>query len=136
MSLIALFGPIEDAREAVLDRALLGQRPKAHLAPSIQGEALRSEARAFARHYQTLPEEQRRDSLVESGSLLPHWPAPWGRSATPAEQLIIDEELAEVPRDVGGGWVALTLRVGRHPRAAAPLGAAELGPDSFDLPAF
>ena len=109
MSLIAIFGPIEDARETVLRRALAGERPRAHLAPSTQGEALRSEVRAFAQRYQALPEEQRRDSLVESGFLLPHWPAPWGRAASPAEQLIIDEELADVPRDVGGGWVALTL---------------------------
>jgi alkylation response protein AidB-like acyl-CoA dehydrogenase len=35
----------------------------------------------------------RRRALVDSGYLVPHWPAPYGRDATPVEQLVIDEEL-------------------------------------------
>ncbi len=43
------------------------------------------------------------------GLLAPHWPKPYGRDATPAEQLVIDEELnaAGVVRpDISIGWWA------------------------------
>ena len=44
---------------------------------------------------------------------MPHWPAPWGRGASPLEQLVIDEELAAagVPRPhlAVGAWALPTL---------------------------
>jgi alkylation response protein AidB-like acyl-CoA dehydrogenase len=77
--------------------------------PPAGAEALRAEVREFRARYETLDEQDRRGALLDSGYLLPHWPAPWGRGATPAEQFVIDEELAGIPRQAGGGWVALTL---------------------------
>ncbi|HLY83157.1 MAG TPA: acyl-CoA dehydrogenase family protein, partial [Acidimicrobiales bacterium] len=111
MSLMALFGPVEAAREQVLASALAGARPTAHLDPPEGSDELRAEVRAFAERYRALPEAERRGALLESGYLLPHWPKPWGRAATPAQQLVIDQELAGVARaELGiGGWVALTL---------------------------
>jgi len=54
--------------------------------------------------------------LAEAGYVAPHWPAPWGRNASPIEQLVIDEELraAGAPRPmnpIGIGWAAPTLLV-------------------------
>jgi alkylation response protein AidB-like acyl-CoA dehydrogenase len=54
--------------------------------------------------------------LARAGYVAPHWPAPWGRGATPAEQLAIDGVLRErhVPRPVnpiGIGWAGPTLLV-------------------------
>jgi 3-oxochol-4-en-24-oyl-CoA dehydrogenase len=54
--------------------------------------------------------------LAAAGYVAPHWPVPWGRAATPAEQLAIDEELraAKAPRPVnpiGIGWAGPTLLV-------------------------
>ena len=54
--------------------------------------------------------------LAEAGYVAPHWPAPWGRGASPIEQLVIDEELraAEAPRPmnpIGIGWAGPTLLV-------------------------
>ncbi|HSO96724.1 MAG TPA: acyl-CoA dehydrogenase family protein [Acidimicrobiia bacterium] len=54
--------------------------------------------------------------LAAAGYAAPHWPAPWGRAASPAEQLAIDEELraALAPRPVnpiGIGWAGPTLLV-------------------------
>ena len=70
---------------------------------------LRAAVRAFRDRYESLPEAARRDELVDSGYLVPHWPAPWGLGAGPAEQVVIDEELDGIPRRAGGGWIALTL---------------------------
>ncbi len=52
--------------------------------------------------------------LAEAGYVAPHWPQPWGRSADPIEQLLIDEELrrARVMRPInpiGIGWAGPTI---------------------------
>jgi alkylation response protein AidB-like acyl-CoA dehydrogenase len=52
--------------------------------------------------------------LAASGYTAPHWPRPWGVGASPAEQLVIDEELrrAGVGRPenpIGIGWAGPTL---------------------------
>ena len=60
-----------------------------------------------------LPEDKRRAALAEAGLQAPHWPAPYGRGAGPAEQLLIDQEMASagVPRPdlVIGWWAAPTI---------------------------
>ena len=33
-------------------------------------------------------------AMADEGYLVPYWPAPWGRDASPVEQLVIDEEFA------------------------------------------
>jgi alkylation response protein AidB-like acyl-CoA dehydrogenase len=109
MSLIALFGPIESAREQVLVAALSGAAAVARLEVSPPAPELRAQARAFRARYEALPESQRRAALVDSGFLVPHWPPPWGRGADQLEQLAIDEELDGLPRPAAGGWLALTL---------------------------
>jgi alkylation response protein AidB-like acyl-CoA dehydrogenase len=56
-----------------------------------------------------LPPEQRQAALAEAGLYAPHWPKPFGRDASPAVQLLIDEELvsANVDRpDISIGWWA------------------------------
>ncbi|HLG66961.1 MAG TPA: acyl-CoA dehydrogenase [Acidimicrobiales bacterium] len=109
MSLLALFGPLEDAREEVLRAALAGHRPVTALGLVVDEPDTRAEARAFRQRYESLPEAARRDALIDSGFLVPHWPPPWGRSATLRQQVAIDEELAGIPRQAAGGWLALTL---------------------------
>jgi alkylation response protein AidB-like acyl-CoA dehydrogenase len=52
--------------------------------------------------------------LAAAGYSAPHWPPPWGLGASPAEQLVIDEELrrAGVGRPenpIGIGWAGPTL---------------------------
>ncbi|MDZ4234287.1 MAG: acyl-CoA dehydrogenase family protein, partial [Dietzia sp.] len=67
--------------------------------------------REAAAEVRALPADQQRDLLVESGYLVPHWPEPWGRGADVLEQLVIEEEFADIRRpDMGiTGWVALTI---------------------------
>jgi 3-oxochol-4-en-24-oyl-CoA dehydrogenase len=54
-----------------------------------------------------------RAKLADEGWMNPHWPEPWGRSAGPLEQLVIDEELRAArirrPHLQVAGWVLPTL---------------------------
>ncbi|MBV9319166.1 MAG: acyl-CoA dehydrogenase [Mycobacterium sp.] len=60
-----------------------------------------------------LPEEKRQAALADAGLLAPHWPAPYGRGAAPAEQLLIDQEMSaagvERPDLVIGWWAVPTI---------------------------
>lgn len=60
-----------------------------------------------------LPAEKQQVALAESGLLAPHWPRPYGREAGPAEQLLIDQEMAAAgvtrPDLVIGWWAAPTI---------------------------
>ncbi|MCG7580561.1 acyl-CoA dehydrogenase [Mycolicibacterium sp. OfavD-34-C] len=71
---------------------------------------LRPEISAAVADVAAKPAEQRQVALAEAGLLAPHWPRPYGRAAGPAEQLLIDQELAaaEVVRpDLVIGWWAV-----------------------------
>ena len=71
---------------------------------------LRPEITAAVTSVAALPADQRQVALAESGLLAPHWPKPYGREAAPAEQLLIDQEMAAagVSRtDLVIGWWAV-----------------------------
>ena len=76
-----------------------------------EADEYRRQARAAAEAVRALPVERRRDALVDSGYLVPHWPPPWGRGAGPTEQLVVDEEFHDIDiPDMGiTGWVMLTI---------------------------
>lgn len=93
-------------RTAELTRA--GVRRHLHV-DVTEAEAVRAEIAAAVADIAELPEDQRQRALAEAGLLAPHWPKPYGRNATPAEQLVIDQELAaaHVARpDISIGWWA------------------------------
>ncbi|MCV7385632.1 acyl-CoA dehydrogenase [Mycolicibacter longobardus] len=97
-------------RTAELTRAGVRRRLEVDL-----GEAtdVRPEIAAEVARIAALPDEQRQAALAESGLLAPHWPVPYGRAASPAEQLVIDQELAAAgvarPDLVVGWWAAPTI---------------------------
>ncbi|MGE5133963.1 MAG: acyl-CoA dehydrogenase family protein [Gemmatimonadota bacterium] len=70
-------------------------------------------ARAVAATVAALPEDQRRAALADAGYVAPHWPPPYGLGASPADQLVIDEELHRAgltrPDLVIGGWAGLAV---------------------------
>lgn len=74
---------------------------------------LRPEISAAVAEVAALPVEKRQVALADSGLLAPHWPKPYGRQASPAEQLLIDQELAAVgvqrPDLVIGWWAVPTI---------------------------
>jgi 3-oxochol-4-en-24-oyl-CoA dehydrogenase len=76
-------------------------------------ESLRSQIASAVAEVAALPEEKRQVALAEAGLQAPHWPAPYGRGASPAEQLLIDQEMAAAgvvrPDLVVGWWAAPTI---------------------------
>ena len=76
-------------------------------------EGLRPDIAAAVGEIAALPEEQRHAALAAAGLQAPHWPPPHGRAASPAEQLLIDQEMAAAgvarPDLVVGWWVAPTI---------------------------
>lgn len=76
-------------------------------------ESSRAEIAAAVAEIAELPAEKRQVGLAEAGLQAPHWPKPYGRAASPAEQLLIDQELAaagvERPDLVIGWWAAPTI---------------------------
>jgi 3-oxochol-4-en-24-oyl-CoA dehydrogenase len=76
-------------------------------------EDLRPDIAAAVADVAALPEEKRQLGLAEAGLLAPHWPAPYGRGASPAEQLLIDQEMSAAgvvrPDLVIGWWAAPTI---------------------------
>jgi 3-oxochol-4-en-24-oyl-CoA dehydrogenase len=76
-------------------------------------EHLQPEIAAAVADVAAQPAEKRQIALAEAGLQAPHWPKPYGRGASPAEQLLIDRELAEAgverPDLVIGWWAAPTI---------------------------
>jgi 3-oxochol-4-en-24-oyl-CoA dehydrogenase len=76
-------------------------------------EHLQPEIAAAVADVAAQPVEKRQKALAEAGLQAPHWPKPYGRDASPAEQLLIDRELAaagvERPDLVIGWWAAPTI---------------------------
>ncbi|ORB31959.1 acyl-CoA dehydrogenase [Mycolicibacterium parafortuitum] len=74
---------------------------------------LRPEIASAAAEAAAAPEDKRQAVLAETGLLAPHWPKPYGRAAGPAEQLLIDQELAAAgvvrPDLVIGWWAVPTI---------------------------
>ncbi|QCQ93599.1 acyl-CoA dehydrogenase [Rhodococcus sp. SGAir0479] len=71
--------------------------------------AIRDEVAALA----AVPQAERRVALAESGYAAPHWPRPYGRGASAAEQILVAEEMAaagvERPDLVIGWWAVPTV---------------------------
>ncbi len=74
---------------------------------------LRPEISAAVAAVAALPAAERQPALADAGLLAPHWPKPYGRGAGPAEQLLIDAELATAgvtrPDLVIGWWAVPTI---------------------------
>jgi alkylation response protein AidB-like acyl-CoA dehydrogenase len=110
-----LFDVVEGKRSGLAHGASFTLPPEA--------EGYRQQAREAAAKVRSLPADQQRDFLVDSGYLVPHWPKPWGRGADVIEQLVIEEEFGSAGRseatgesapveipDMGiTGWVTLTV---------------------------
>lgn len=96
---------------------------------------LRPEISAAVAEVATLSEEKRQVALAESGLLAPHWPKPYGRDASPAEQLLIDQELAAAKVDrpdlVIGWWAVPTILEHGSPEQIEQFVPATLRGDLF-----
>ena len=110
-ALQAAFGPISVAQEEVSERVAAGVRRHPVVDLPASADDVRRQTREAGARMRALPEDERLGAMIESGYAFPHWPAPWGRGAGAVEQLVIDEELGDLPRpQLGiGGWITQTL---------------------------
>jgi alkylation response protein AidB-like acyl-CoA dehydrogenase len=111
-ALLAYLQP-DRAAERLTDLARVGvARPKTVDLPP-EAETFRVEVRAFVERVRDLPEEAQLDALIDSGYAMAHWPKPYGRQASPVEQLVIEEEFGAhgITRPKLGitAWNILTL---------------------------
>jgi alkylation response protein AidB-like acyl-CoA dehydrogenase len=114
VTLRQLLGPVSHWRSRAASLALDGSRRSLALdLPEEQTAEVRRQTRAFLSALDGLDEEQRRRQIADAGYINPHWPSPWGRDATPVEQVVIAEEFAAAgvtrPDLVIGGWILPTL---------------------------
>lgn len=109
--LATLAGPVRQAADDVFALTRDGVRRAFSVQLPPEAAQYRADAVAFRERYQAAGPAERRGLLVESGYLVPHWKRPWGREAGAVEQLVIEEELADlkIPSLGIGGWVLLTL---------------------------
>lgn len=89
-----------------------GVRRKLHI--DLESVAdLRPEIASAVGEITAAPEGKQQVAFADTGLLAPHWPRPYGRGAGPAEQLLIDQELASAgvvrPDLVIGWWAVPTI---------------------------
>jgi hypothetical protein len=108
--------PVIDAEAAareVTDLVRAGVRRTRTIDLPPEAEPMRDEVRAFAARVKDMDDTARREAMIETGYVMPHWPKPWGRDAGAVEQLVIEQEFAaagvERPQYSITGWVILTL---------------------------
>jgi 3-oxochol-4-en-24-oyl-CoA dehydrogenase len=113
VALRALLGAGDEAALRLTDRTVAGVRRTLDVDLQGRDEAVRPEAREQAAAIAARPEGARRAALVDSGYLVPHWPAPAGLAADAVSQIVIDQELAragvERPDIVIAGWALPTI---------------------------
>jgi 3-oxochol-4-en-24-oyl-CoA dehydrogenase len=90
----------------VTDLALGGARRSLASDLPPEAAAVRERLAPVVAEVAALEGAAQREAMVSTGLHSPHWPAPWGRDASPLEQLVLDEELAKA------GVVRLHLGVG------------------------
>jgi alkylation response protein AidB-like acyl-CoA dehydrogenase len=103
----------EVARLRMAEAVAAGERRSLSVELPPEAEPLRAEVRDFIEDLRTHDRSHWRRLLADAGYLAPHWPRPWGRDASPVEQLVIDQELraARIRRAhlAIAGWVLPTL---------------------------
>ena len=110
-SLSALLTDGHDPLTDLVDAQRAGQTHGVAFSVPAEAERYRAAAAEAAATVRSLPEDEQRDFLVDSGYLVAHWPEPWGRAADVLEQLVIEEEFRDIAiPDMGiTGWVTLTI---------------------------
>jgi len=112
LSLRALLGPTGQWASVLGGLALEGHRDFAVRDVAVD-ESVRAEIAADLDGAAGLPVARRRGALADLGYVAPHYPRPYGRAATPAEQLVITQEFTrlglEVPTMAIGEWIVPTL---------------------------
>jgi 3-oxochol-4-en-24-oyl-CoA dehydrogenase len=112
----AAVAAIVDTEQAAIETTELvrsGVRRAAAIDLPPEAEPVRDAIRPDVDRLRQLTGEARKQALIETGYVMPHWPRPWGRDASAIEQLVTEQEFATagIKRPGYGitGWVILTL---------------------------
>jgi len=112
LSLRALLGP-SDGWARSLGRLALESPRDFEVHDVDVDDSVRAEIAADLAPLTALTVRQRRVALADLGYVAPHYPRPYGRAASPSEQLAITQEFAklgiEAPSMIIGEWVVPTL---------------------------
>ena len=93
--LAASFGRAAEYPQKVVDTATTTGMRAIDIDLDPDTEKLRDEIRSEVDAFKEMDREQRTVALAEGGWVLPHLPKPWGRAASPVEQIIIAQEFAD-----------------------------------------
>ncbi|CAM3832919.1 acyl-CoA dehydrogenase [Nocardiopsis rhodophaea] len=110
-TLRALAGPAPDWAATVADAALAGRRRPVEIElDHAESQEPRQRIRAEAARLAAITDQRERFvEMADGGWVAPHLPRPWGRDASPLEQLIIQQELRRAgvrgPMLAIGAWV-------------------------------
>ena len=112
----AAIAAVVDAEQAaieVTDLVRRGVRRPAAIDLPAAAEPIRAAIQPDVARLRDLTGEARKQALIETGYVMPHWPKPWGRDASALEQLVIEQEFATagIKRPSYGitSWIILTL---------------------------
>jgi 3-oxochol-4-en-24-oyl-CoA dehydrogenase len=110
---IAAVVDTEQAAIEVTDLVRRGVRRAAAIDLPAAAEPIRAAIGPDVARLRDLTGEARKQALIETGYVMPHWPKPWGRDASAIEQLVIEQEFAaaRIKRPSYGitSWIILTL---------------------------
>ena len=116
---IAAVVDVEQAAIEVTNLVRRGVRRAAAIDLPAEAEPIRAAVRPDVARLRELAGEDRKQALIETGYVMPHWPKPWGRDASAVEQLVIEQEFAAagIKRPSLGitSWIILTLIQYGHP---------------------
>ena len=92
LGLVAAFGRSREYPQRVFDTATATGMRRLDIDLDPDTEKLRGEIRAEVAALKAIPGEDRKTAIAEGGWVLPYLPQPWGRAATPVEQILISQE--------------------------------------------
>ncbi|GAA3830024.1 acyl-CoA dehydrogenase [Sphaerisporangium flaviroseum] len=113
LTLRALLGASSEWAESVASHALAGVAREMELDLPEDAEALRSSLREEIAEIAKLEGKEQKRALAGKGFVMPHLPSPWGRGASPLEQVLIYQELkaarVRLPQMIIGAWVVPSI---------------------------
>ncbi|MBP2705938.1 acyl-CoA dehydrogenase [Microbispora sp. RL4-1S] len=113
LTLRALLGPSSGWAETVAGLVLAGVTREMRVDLPAEAEPLRERIRAELAEIAALEGKERDRALARAGFVMPHLPRPWGRAASPLEQVLIHQETraaaVKPPQMIIGAWVVPSI---------------------------
>jgi alkylation response protein AidB-like acyl-CoA dehydrogenase len=113
MSLRALLGPSDEWARRVASLAMAGTRRSGQVDLPDSAASVRAAIRGELAEIAALAGAERTERIAAGGWVAPHLPRPWGRGASPLEQLVTDQEMraagVRAPVLAIGAWVVPAL---------------------------